>query len=152
MNFRITTAFLALLGLCFSTAANAQTDTEDIRATLKVMKTDGQLELSAHCTNNSGQDRSLSYQLTILRVDTRQNKSSSRQGGAFELGQEGERQLSVTSVNIDDDSYMLATLDIYEGKNLIAQARETIGEAIPEQSNPAEKAPSTAPDEGRNAP
>ena len=152
MNFRITASFV-FLGLFFSTAAVAQTEeTEDILATLKVTKTDGQLELSAHCTNNSGKGRSLSYRLTMLRVDTRQNRSSSKQGGAFELGHEGERRLSVTSVNIDDGSYVLATLDIYEGEDLVAQARETIGEEIPEKNNPVEKAPSTAPDEKRNTP
>jgi hypothetical protein len=88
----------------------------------------------------------------MLRVDTRQNRSSSKQGGTFELGQEGERQLSVTSINIDKGSYMLATLDIYEGENLVAQASETIGEETPEKDSPVEKAPSTAPDEKRNTP
>jgi hypothetical protein len=151
MNFRVT-AFLAFMCLFLSSTTTAQTAAEDILATLKLTKKDGQLELSANCTNNSGKDQSLSYQLTMLRVDTRQNRSSSKQGGTFELGQEGERQLSVTSINIDKGSYMLATLDIYEGENLVAQASETIGEETPEKDSPVEKAPSTAPDEKRNTP
>ncbi|WP_421949666.1 CsgE family curli-type amyloid fiber assembly protein [Phaeodactylibacter xiamenensis] len=151
MNFRIT-ALIVFLGLFFSTAAVAQTEeTEDILATLKVTKTDGQLELSAHCTNNSGRDRSLSYQLTMLRIDTRQNRSSSKQGGSFELGHEGERRLSVTSVNIDDGSYVLATLDIYEGENLLAQAREVVGE-IPKKDTQPKAAPSPTPDIKKNGP
>ncbi|WP_282781437.1 curli-like amyloid fiber formation chaperone CsgH [Phaeodactylibacter xiamenensis] len=151
MNFRIT-ALIVFLGLFFSTAAVAQTEeTEDILATLKVTKTDGQLELSAHCTNNSGRDRSLSYQLTMLRIDTRQNRSSSKQGGSFELGHEGERRLSVTSVNIDDGSYVLATLDIYEGEDLLAQAREVVGE-IPKKDTQPKAAPSPTPDIKKNGP
>jgi curli production assembly/transport component CsgE len=87
----------------------------------------------------------------MLRIDTRQNRSSSKQGGSFELGHEGERRLSVTSVNIDDGSYVLATLDIYEGEDLLAQAREVVGE-IPKKDTQPKAAPSPTPDIKKNGP
>ncbi len=128
---------MALILWGLSLPAHAQGNAEEaIQAKLKLAETDGLLELSSHCTNNSGRTRSLSYKLKMLRVDTRGNRSSSKQGGMFELADGAERLLSTTSVNIDDGSYVLATLEIYEGEEKLAMARQVIGEIPAEEGKP----------------
>ncbi len=135
-----------------SLAAFAQEEPETgILAELKLTETDGQLEMSGQCINESGRTRSLSYKLTMLRVDSRNNRSSSNQGGVFELGDGASRLLSTTSINIDEGSYILATLEIYEGEKMLAQTREVIGEIPKEKPQPA-KPQQHQNDEKKNGP
>ncbi len=113
---------------------------EEVSAKLELTETDGQLEMSGYCSNQSGRTRSLSYKLKMLRVDSRGNRSSSNQGGMFELADGADRLLSTTAVNVDDGSYILVTLEIYEGEELLAIAREKVGE-IPTREVKPEASP-----------
>lgn len=145
---RIVSALLFFFALPLVPFAQEETD---VLAELELTKTDGQLEMSGYCTNQSGRTRSLSYKLIMLRVDSRNNRSSSNQGGMFELGDGARRLLSTTSINIDEGSYMLATLEIYEGEKLLAQTREVIGEIPKEKPQPA-KPQQHQNDEKKNGP
>ncbi|HQU59911.1 MAG TPA: hypothetical protein PLU64_11985, partial [Saprospiraceae bacterium] len=120
---------IALLWGWIPMLLNGQPDS-GIVARLELNVQDGQMELTGYCDNQSGRDRSLAYKLAFLRVDTRNNRSSSAQGGVFELADGASRSLSTSRINIDEESYLIATLEILEGDKVVAQQSRTVGKAI----------------------
>ena len=148
---------IALLWGWIPMLLNGQPDS-GIVARLELNVQDGQMELTGYCDNQSGRDRSLAYKLAFLRVDTRNNRSSSAQGGAFELADGASRSLSTSRINIDEESYLIATLEILEGDKVVAQQSRTVGKAIeseqeaaPRKSrNQAVPRPEPGPGQGKN--
>lgn len=118
-----------------------------IAARLELREQDGQMELTGYCDNHSGRARSLSYKLSYQRIDSRNNRSSSSQGGAFELADGESLSLSTSSVNIDEESYLVATLEILEGEKTVARQSRTVGKPAVAPAPQSE-----APKEGHNPP
>jgi hypothetical protein len=80
----------------------------------------GMITFEAVCINPTELDLKLVYRFFFTKVDANNNKSSSSQGGNFEIGPETEKILSTFSVHGDSAGDVAFRLDIYSNGRVVA--------------------------------
>jgi len=84
----------------------------------------GRVTFEAVCINPTELDLQLVYRFFFIKVDSNKNKSSSSQGGNFEIGPQTEKVLSTFSVTADSLEEVEFKLEIYSNGRIIASDKK----------------------------
>jgi len=95
-----------------------QVDT--VQARLQVDEVDNKLLVRGFCHNGTGQEKSLMYRSTFTRTNAGGNKSTSNQGGGFNVPANGSVELFTTTVNLGQEPQVDIKLSLFKGERIIA--------------------------------
>ncbi|GJM35774.1 MAG: hypothetical protein DHS20C18_47750 [Saprospiraceae bacterium] len=143
---RYSFSVLIVLLLAFNPSVRAQDMENPITAIILVdTVSNEQVSVQAVCQNKGEEPRSLIYEITILKRDSRGNVSNNKQGGEFSIDPNGEEVLSTQKMNFDPNGLLTARLKIFSGSKMVADAFYTNGNV--EQTPPKKE---ENPDQGQN--
>ncbi len=118
---------ILLLALVFQ-VSTAQFTNTDVVAKIKTEPIDGTISITSTAINTTEVYKSLMYTLTVFKTDAQNNVSKNNQEGRFTLEANETKELSGTSVNIEDPNKIVILLLIYEDDKIVGKDRIAFNE------------------------
>ena len=108
-----------LIVFLFTIVSYSQLYNTEVQAKLDVNQDDNYLNIKGIAINKSGNQKSLSYKLSVFKTDQNNNKSKNQQSGQFVVDANQQKDLSTTSINFDKNTKFIILLLIYDANNAI---------------------------------
>lgn len=122
------TYFSLLLIILFAAKTQAQIHNSEVEAKININSNDRFLEVTGTAKNKTEVNQSLRYELSVIK-NSGGNSSKNSQNGRFTLEPSEIKDLSKTSINVDEESNIVILLLIYDlDDNLIGKDRYTLDE------------------------
>ncbi|MHA7058410.1 CsgE family curli-type amyloid fiber assembly protein [Aquimarina sp. M1] len=110
--------------------SNAQFTNTEIIAKIKTERIDDIVSISAEATNATEIYKSLRYAFSVFRTNTDNNVSKNNQEGRFTLEANEQKELTTTTVGIDESDKIVILLLIYEEETIVGKDRIAFNEIV----------------------
>ncbi|WP_109299358.1 CsgE family curli-type amyloid fiber assembly protein [Aquimarina sp. AU474] len=125
--------------LVFQMVSGQQHTNTDVVAKIKLEKIDGTISLTGTAANTTEVYKSLKYTFTVFRTNAQNNLSKNNQEGRFTLEANETKELSVTSINIEETDKIIVLLLIYEEGTIVGKDRIAFNEEIKKKPEKVEE-------------
>ncbi|WP_224484875.1 curli production assembly/transport protein CsgE [Robertkochia aurantiaca] len=111
-------------GFLIPALSYAQVMNTEVEAEIDLQSKDRFIRIKGFATNKTDINRSLRYELSVIKTDSASgNRSKNQQQGRFVIGPQEKRSLSETTINAGQNDRTIIFLLLYEGDRVIGQDR-----------------------------
>ncbi len=123
-----TSSHLLLCLLCFPVLAVSQIYNSEVAAAINLRIQDNSIvEITGSAHNKTEISKSLRYVLSVIKTGKKsKNKNKNDQEGRFVLPPGTKKNLSTSSINVNDDDRTIILLLIYKDKKIIGKDRKVL--------------------------